>query len=137
MFNAEGIKESITLGNGKSMMATLVGSLKRLVIQLDGSGLDITLHEVNFVPKLWVDLFSINKDLKNGYLLRNQCLLNLLSKGSVSVTFHRVMRTINGSISGIKLSVNDLPVVCNTLIGPFYGKKNGITEFHVGTLRFR
>jgi hypothetical protein len=49
------------------MMATKVESLKCQVIQLDGHGLDITLHEVKFVPKLWVNLFSINKALKNDY----------------------------------------------------------------------
>jgi hypothetical protein len=36
------------------MMATKVGSLECCVIQFDGSGLEITLHEVKFVPELWV-----------------------------------------------------------------------------------
>jgi hypothetical protein len=75
MLNFEQIKESIMIGNGKSMMATKVGILKCQIIQLD---------EVKFVPELWVNLFSINKVLKNGYLL-----------SSVSVTFDRVMRTRN------------------------------------------
>jgi hypothetical protein len=50
MFNVEEIKVSITVGNDKSMMATKVGRMKLQVIQLDCSGLDITLHEVKFVP---------------------------------------------------------------------------------------
>jgi hypothetical protein len=48
----EEINESITVGNGKIMMATKVGSLKCRDIQLDGSRLDITLHEVKFVLEL-------------------------------------------------------------------------------------
>jgi hypothetical protein len=44
--------------NGKSMMATKVGSLKCRVIQPDGSILDITLLEGKFAPKLWVN-FSV------------------------------------------------------------------------------
>jgi hypothetical protein len=55
LFNVEEIKEIIMVGNGKSVTATKVGSLKCRVIQLDGSGLDITLHEVKFFPKLWFD----------------------------------------------------------------------------------
>jgi hypothetical protein len=50
MFNLELIKESITFRNGKSMMASKVESLNLRVIELDGSGLDITLHELEFFP---------------------------------------------------------------------------------------
>jgi hypothetical protein len=49
LFNVEEIKEIIMFGN-----------LKCRVIQDDGSGLDITLHKVKFVPQLWVNLFSID-----------------------------------------------------------------------------
>jgi hypothetical protein len=44
-----------------------VRSLKYRIIQFDGSGLDITLQEIKLVSKLWVNLFIINKELKNGY----------------------------------------------------------------------
>jgi hypothetical protein len=40
------------------MIATKVGSLKFRVIQVDGSELNITIHEVKFVPELWV-IFSV------------------------------------------------------------------------------
>jgi hypothetical protein len=59
------IDEKITVGNGNSMMATKAGSLKRCVVQLDGSVLDITINKVNYVHKLCVNLFSINK-VSNG-----------------------------------------------------------------------
>jgi hypothetical protein len=42
LFNVEEINESITVGNGKSVMATKVGSLKCCIMQIDGSELDIT-----------------------------------------------------------------------------------------------
>jgi hypothetical protein len=42
MFNVKDIPETITVGNGNSMTATKVGSLKRRVVQLNGSTLDIT-----------------------------------------------------------------------------------------------
>jgi hypothetical protein len=52
LLNVDEIKESITVGNCNSMTATNVRSLKCRIIQVDGFGLDITLHEVKFSPKL-------------------------------------------------------------------------------------
>jgi hypothetical protein len=72
MFNVEEIKESITVGKGKSMVTTKVGSLQWRIIQFDGSGLDINLHEVNFITGLWINFLSSNKALKNGYHLCNK-----------------------------------------------------------------
>ena len=46
LFDTREINEEITIGNGKSMIAAKVGSLKCKVIQVDGSSLDVTLHEV-------------------------------------------------------------------------------------------
>jgi hypothetical protein len=75
-------------------------------------------------------LLSTNKALKNSYDLRNKGLSICLSKGSFSINFDRVMRTTNGSVSGIKLIVNESPVVCNTLSSTYYGKNLDINEFH-------
>jgi hypothetical protein len=80
------------------MMETKVGSLKNRVIHLDGSGKEITAYEVKFIPKFWVNLFCINKVLKNGHLLRIQGLSSFLSNVSISVTFDRVITTTNGSV---------------------------------------
>jgi hypothetical protein len=130
LFKVENKNESITVDNGKSMMTTMVGRLQCCVIQVDGSDLDITLHEVKYVPELWVNLFSINKLLKNGHKLSNKGLSICLSKGSASVTFDRVIRTTNSSASGDKFSINESPVVCNTISGSISGKKIDIHEFH-------
>jgi hypothetical protein len=83
--------------------------------QFVGSGLDITVHEVKFFSGLWVNLFSIVIALRNDYHLRNQGLSIFLSKVSVSVTFDRVMRATNGSVSWIRFLVNESPVVYNIL----------------------
>ena len=99
------------------MMATQVRSLNCKVIQVDGSVLDSTLQEVKYVPELWVNLLRISKELKNGFNLSNQSVSICLSKGPVSVTFDRVMKTKNGFVSGIKLSVHESPVAYNTISG--------------------
>jgi hypothetical protein len=51
LLNVEEMKQRITVGDGKSMLATKVGSLKCQDIQLDGSGQDITVHEVKLDPE--------------------------------------------------------------------------------------
>jgi hypothetical protein len=81
LFDVKEICEDITVGNGKTMTATLVGSLKCNVIQLDGPSLVITLQEVKYVPDLWVNPFSLNWALENGFTLRNKDLSICLSKG--------------------------------------------------------
>jgi hypothetical protein len=67
----------------------------------------VTLEEVKYVPELWVNLFSISKALKNGFDLRNKGLMILLKKGTVSITFDRVIKTVHRSISSIKMSRYD------------------------------
>jgi hypothetical protein len=54
-----------------------------------------------------VNLFSISKALKNGFDFSNKGLMISLKKGSVSVTFDRVIKTVNASISDIKMTTYD------------------------------
>jgi hypothetical protein len=134
LMNVKEICDEITVGNGKTMTATKVGDLKCKVIQLDGSSLDVTLYEVKYVPELWMNLFSLNKALKNGYTLSNKGLSICLSKGPCSVTFDRVIRTTNGFVSGIKLSIYPYPVSspvsCNAMINVEHNKGIDINVFH-------
>jgi hypothetical protein len=67
----------------------------------------VTLENVKFVPALWINLFSIEKALKNGFNLSNHGEIMELSKGNVTLTFDKVLRTKNGFVPGIKF----LPVL--------------------------
>jgi hypothetical protein len=88
------------------MKAIKVGSLKFHVTQLNGSNVDVTLKEVKYIPEFWVNLLIISKALKNGFDLSNKGLMISLKKQSVSVTFDRVIKIVNGSISGIKMTTH-------------------------------
>jgi hypothetical protein len=79
LINVKEICDKIIVGNGKTMTATKVGELKCKVIQLDRSSLDVTFSEVKYVPELWMNLFSLNKVLKNGYTLSKKGLSICLS----------------------------------------------------------
>jgi hypothetical protein len=99
LFDVKDINVKINVGNCESMKAIKVGSLKCHVIQLKGSSVDVTLKEVKYVPGLWVNSFSISRELKNGFSLSNKGLMISLKKESVSVRSDRVIKTVNGSIS--------------------------------------
>jgi hypothetical protein len=95
MFNLKDIAETITVGNGDNMTATKIGSLRRRVVQLNGSTLDITINAVKYVPNLCAYLFSINKAIKNGFNLSNNGTSICLTKGSASITFFRIINTLS------------------------------------------
>jgi hypothetical protein len=77
-----------------------------------------------------VDSFSISKALKNGFNLSNKGLMISLKKGSVSITFDRVIKTVNGSISGINMTAYD-PSVAYLAKGSLTAiKKFDVNKFH-------
>jgi hypothetical protein len=64
-------------------------------------------------------LFGIGKALKNGFNQNNDVEIIKLSKGNVTLTFDKVVRTKNGFIPGIKL----LPVFVDVGISVMETKK--------------
>jgi hypothetical protein len=98
MFNILDIDEKVTVGNGEEMVATKVGSLRRCVIQVDGSTLDIMINYVKFLPELCVNLFSVNQALKNGFKLSNNNENISLTKGSASITFDRIIKSLDVTV---------------------------------------
>jgi hypothetical protein len=101
MFNTQDIDEKV--GNGNKMVATKVGSLRRCVIQLDSSTLDIVINKVKYLPDVCANLFSVNKAIKNGFDLSNEGGSISPTKGSTSFTFHRIIKSLDGTTSGIKM----------------------------------
>jgi hypothetical protein len=85
------------------MIAKKVGKLRCGILQKNGEKLIVTLENVNYVPELWINLFSIGKALKKGFNLSNDGEIIMLSKGNVTLTFDKVVRTKNGFVHGIKL----------------------------------
>ena len=69
------------------MTATKIGSLKRTIIQKDGTTVNVTLTEVKYVPELWINLFSIRKALKNGFNIGNKGVKIFLTKHDKKIIF--------------------------------------------------
>ena len=74
MFNVKEISEGIRVSNGDIMM-------KCQVVQVDGSGIDVTLHKVNYVPNMWIHVFSIHQALKKGHKISNDDVTLSFSSG--------------------------------------------------------
>jgi hypothetical protein len=97
------ISKKITVGNGNVMIAKKVGKLRSGILQKNGEKLIVMLENVNYVPELWINLFSIGKSLKDGFNLSNYGKIIMLLKGNVTLTFDKVVKTKNGFVPGIKL----------------------------------
>jgi hypothetical protein len=130
MFNLQDINEKITIGNGEKMLATKVGSLRRCVIQVDGTTLDIVISEVKYLPDLCANLFGMNKALKNGFKLSNDGENISLSKGSACITFDRIIKSLDGTVPGIKMVSIESPSAYVTQNKTDSSKAIDMNKFH-------
>ena len=115
LYKVKDIHEDITFSSRKSMTSTKFGILKCRLQQINGSILDATLNEVNYVPEFQVNLLRINKALKNGFNLRNKGVSLCLTKGPVSVSCQRELSKTNSFVSGIKMSVIHPLIITNAI----------------------
>jgi hypothetical protein len=53
------------------MRDTVIGSLRRNVIQFDGPTTEIVIHDVKYVVVFYVNLFTVNKALKKDFKITN------------------------------------------------------------------
>ena len=101
--NVRDINEEITIGNGHTIVATKLGDLKYEVTLVNSLKFDVILNLVKYVPELWVNLFSINKEFKNGFKLSNIGVSICLSKCPVSLLFDQIIPTTNGFVTGVNM----------------------------------
>jgi hypothetical protein len=102
--NVKGINEQITIGNGYTMVAAKLGDLKYEVTQVNGSKFEATLKEEKYVSKLWVNLFSIKKEVKYRFNLSNDGVSIRLAKGLVSLCFDFIIPSSYGFVNGVIMS---------------------------------
>jgi hypothetical protein len=54
----------VKIGNGEKLTSTIVGTLKAIVEQTDGSKIDVTLNNVAYVPELTKIYSALQKQWK-------------------------------------------------------------------------
>jgi hypothetical protein len=130
MFIIQDINEKVTVGNGEKMVELKVGSLRCRVIQVEGSTLDIVINDVKFLPELCANVFSVNKALKNGFKFSNKNENISLTKCSASITFDRNIKSLDGTVSGIKMVYLDFPTAYVAQNKLDSGKSVNVSKFH-------
>ena len=103
MFDWKRIDEEITIGNGKPMKATKVGSLRLESIQKDGSMRSFKMTNVKYIPELYCKLFSVTTALDKGFHLGNKGRMIYLQKGDFRLEFDKIFETKTGFILGVDL----------------------------------
>jgi hypothetical protein len=92
--------------------------------------LGIVINDVKFLLKLCAILFSVNKALKNGFKLSNKNENISLTKGSASITFDRIIKSLDGTVSGIKMVYLDSPTAYVAQNKLDSGKSVNVNKFH-------
>jgi hypothetical protein len=77
-----------------------------------------------------MNLSRISKALKKEFNFSNKGLIISLKKGFVSFTFDRVIKTVNESISGIKMTTYDPSVAYIAKVSLTAIKEIDVIEFH-------
>jgi hypothetical protein len=70
-----------------------------------------------------VNLCSINKALKNGFMIGNEYIIIHLRKGSTTFSFDRVLETKNGYLSGVRLNLISIKTAENVVNSKKYEVK--------------
>ena len=68
MYDLEDHIQEITVGNGDITLSKYRGKFRGTIIQQDGGYMDIVLHDVLFVPDLYLNLLSLTKALKHPHI---------------------------------------------------------------------
>jgi hypothetical protein len=84
------------------------------VTQLDGKKFFVSINHVKFVPSLCVNLFSLNKALKKGFVISNEANIVSLTLKHVRLTFVRTINAADSCVVGV--SMQPLPAVNDIIV---------------------
>jgi hypothetical protein len=101
MFNCIDIKEVIKVGDGNYIKAIKMGSKRVSVLQPNNVIKHIVINDVKYVPKLWVNWFSITSTLLHRWNLSNEGIIISINKQGESLIFDQVLQTTSGAIAGV------------------------------------
>ena len=129
MVNCLKIHEYVTVGNGKAVQATMIGTKKGRVRMPDGSLKVICLHGCKYVPDLApFNLFSLTKTLSAGGKLGNVGEVITIAKDGFTLSFDHKIRTKTGYVGAVEiLPLEDEEVAAPALEG---GETIDINKFH-------
>jgi hypothetical protein len=121
------------------MMSSKKGTYKGLVVQQDGSVLNITLKDVLYVPELWINLLSLTKAINTpGVELCSKGNLIALKIGSDTILFDKELVNGSGRLLGVDISPRIVAESANVSAPPvmLYDQMHSILG-HPGEQRVR
>ena len=105
MVDCQKIHECVTVGNGKTVQATMIGIKKGCIRMPDGSLQTIALHGCKYVPDLApFNLFSLTKTLSGGCHLGNVGeVITITTKDGFTLRFDQKIRTKTGYVGAVEI----------------------------------
>jgi hypothetical protein len=90
------------VGNNETMASVSKGQYKGIVLQKDGTTVDIVLQDVLYIPKLMANLFSLTKAIEHtGVSLSRKGQTISLTVGTTEIAFDKVFKHGSGRLLGI------------------------------------
>ena len=104
MVDLEEWKVEVKVGNSNKMMSALKGTFKGLLIQQDGSTMEISLRDVLYVPDLWVNLLSLTKAIQHPNVsISSKGALITLNAGDNQIIFDKEIINGSGRLLGVDI----------------------------------
>ena len=103
LFDWRPIKEGISLGDGRTVYATKIGTLRLEVHQRNGTKCIVYLPECKYIKSIPTNLFSITRALAHGWNLRNNGVQLVLTNQDQKIVFDSVESTATGFVMKVKM----------------------------------
>jgi hypothetical protein len=99
LFDMKPYVTDIMVGNNETMASVSKGQYKGIVLQKDGTTVDIALQYVLYIPTLMVNLFSLTKAIEHtGVALTSKGLIIYLTVGTTEIHFDKVYKHGSGRL---------------------------------------
>ena len=104
MYDCEKVdKQFINVGNGEKLKVVKRGKKRCTIEQKGGQVVHVVLENVNYVPKLTYNLFSITQTLNKGWKITNDGVKIILTQGRTQIKFDRTFKCPTGQLIGIRM----------------------------------
>ena len=130
MTDVKETKSKVTIRNGHTIPATMIGNLKAKYVDQEGNEKNIILHDVKVVPDLApFNLFSMTTALARGFKLGNEGKQIYVQKDGFKLKFDHEIKTKAGYVAGAKIIPRtELTNIAAPIIDK--GSKMSTTKFH-------
>ena len=116
LYDVKSVKEAVRIGDGKEVYATKCGKLRLHTEDEIGHKTFIVLEHVQYIPNFSVKLFSLTAAMSKGCTISNEGRMIIVQKNDTILKFNEEIKTANGFVCGIRLSLpNDKDMTLATI----------------------